>query len=375
MSGIKFYPITPYLSYLEKCINSLKDSIRNPNFLHIEFLQIVNNIENLSSKIKQAIYNQLATLQTRIPHILLEYIFSYLNDDPILLEVCQCWNAGMKKILKKKHPFFIRRFQTGCTGLQITCHNSKLLVAAKNKICVFSGEGNKITTLPISVREKISNLKINKENKKIYVSDFNYSGLQVWNINGEYEKQFDFSISKCTTQRNKLFISIQIKRTWKENILEINMRSGKIINDWRISLYLHDLFYDGKEIFLTEYDTNEVQVFSEDGIFLRSWKIMDDSNVARSGKGISVHQNNVFISLPNAIFMFDRVGNYLCNLTLPHFLIPEMGLYHICIQNHKLYVSSEYNGWIYVFQINPQKKFIKKPIKTKNQSKSKETFC
>ena len=163
MSCVNFDPIQVYLSYLQKCVNFLKDLVRKPYFLHIEFIQ------NLSSKTKQEIYNQLSTLQTRIPDTLLEFIFSYLNDDPILLEVCKSWNNGMKKILQKKHLFFIRRFETGCKGLKIAGYNDKLFVGSKNEICVFSNEGKKITTFFLSVPEKINNLKIYSENKKIYL--------------------------------------------------------------------------------------------------------------------------------------------------------------------------------------------------------------
>ena len=141
--------------------------------------------------------------------------------------------------------------------------------------------------------------------------------------------------------------------------MELNILNGQIIKDWKkcIYIYIDDLFYDENEIFLTESDKKEVQVFSENGYLLRSWLIMDDFRIARYGYGggIYVHNNNVFISTARAILTFDRLGNYLFYLTLPYFLIPRMGLYQICIPNDNLYVSGGCNNWIYIFQIPKQK--------------------
>ena len=359
-----------YISLLEKCVHSFKETVKKPFFSHIEFLEIINNIQNLICKVKYEIYNQLSTLQTRIPSILLEFIFSYLDkkndENHILSEVCKSWNYEMKKILKKKYPYFIQRFNTECEGMELACFQTKVFVGSKNGICVYSNKGKKMTTFPVFVNRKIQNFIINHENKKIYVKDFVHPGIKVFSTNGEYERDITYNITKCATQNNKLFVSIPIDKDDHEyqnehNILELDMLNGQVLKDWDICRRINDLVYDQKEMFFLTSCGSKVEVFSENGKLLRFWKI----GQPRTGRGICVHTNNVFISKQTEILTFDRFGNFLFTLKVPHFLLPNKGFYDICIQNNQLFVSSEYNNWIYIFDIQNKNLMTKRREKRK----------
>ena len=371
MYRINFNPIRMYISSLEKYVYSFKETVRKPYFSHIEFLEIINNVQNLICEIKHEIYHQLSTLQTRIPSILLEFIFSYLNEknyeDRILSLVCKSWNHEKKKILKKKYPYFLQRFKTGCEGMGIACFHNKLFVGSKDEICVYSNNGKKRTTFPVGVTGTIQNLIINHENKKIYVKDYVHPGIKVFSTNGEYERDINYNITKCATQNNKLFVAVPVYEDDHEymneqNVLELDMLNGQVLKDWRTEIRVNDLVYDQNEIFFIAGSGSKVEVFSENGKILRSWKI----GQPQTGRGICVQTNNVFVSKPTEILTFDRLGNLLFTLTAPNFLLPKMGFYDICIQNNELFVSSEYNNWIYIFQTK-NKKCIKKTIEKRKQ--------
>lgn len=112
-----------------------------------------------------------------------------------------------------------------------------------------------------------------------------------------------------------------------------------------------DLVYNENEIFLRKYGSYEIQVFSEKGTFLRSWIVQDESKKPEYPRSFCVEKKYVFLAISRAILIFNRLGNYLFNLTMPYFLIPNGGFSNMCIQNHKLYVSSKENYWIYIFEL------------------------
>lgn len=313
---------------------------------------------------KDTIYHQLATLQTRIPTTLLDLIFSYLNEknseNRILSEVCKSWNNEIQKIIKQKYPYFSKRFKTGCEGMGIAKFGNKLFIGSKKEICVVSNEGKKSTTFPIHISGKISHLVINNKNKNIYVKDFFRHRIQVYSMDGEHKKEITYNVSKCATQNNKLFVALPLDEEDPEymdehNIFELDISNEQVIKNWNICLRITDLVYDENELFFIANYGTEVQVFSENGKLLRVWELGDEFE--GEGRGICVYKNNVFVSMETSILTFDRMGIFLFRLKLPSFLLPNMGFYNVCIQNNELFASSEYNNWIYIFQT---KKTIKK---------------
>ena len=65
-------------------------------------------------------------------------------------------------------------------------------------------------------------------------------------------------------------------------------------------------------------------------------------------------KKHVFVLVRKKILISNRCGEFVFSLTMPVFLIPNFGLWNMCIQNNQVYVSSETNMWVCIFELHKE---------------------
>jgi len=328
---------------LDQNLSDLKIAYQNIYTTNCEFsfqLEVLKSLKILS-ELLQIVRNK-RNIFSKIPKDLLEYVFSFLPKEQIFrnLIICKNWFKMLGTHLENfssKLPIslqFEHSFEIDNHIKRIKNNDNHIFISCYQKTRCYDNNLKLISTFSTNDSEFAVNNK--------YLCCYDNLYVKLYSLN---EKKFIRDICSYSFVQG-LTICKKYIYVVAENKVHIYNFYGKLLSRWEFKM---DFFYFriiisvyDDEIFLAGSYSNQINVFSFEGKLLRNIYFHSKIHLL---KNLTISNNVIYVTTNENVLIYNSYGKFLFQV------INTKNADKIGILENKIFVSSEYNNIIYIFNL------------------------